>query len=145
MAVTRTINIVVDPPTVSIVGAAALGAPGPPGIVIPTQFGHTYAIAGVLAASDRFPGFAIPIAPNTTVKIARVVYRIRTGGSATFGIYKNGSPVTGLMNLVATTSPNVTAANAPLGDLDFIELIPSGAVSAPTDFSATIILETALT
>lgn len=141
-------RITVEPPELLIVYAANTGPQGPPGPqqqIVPFQTGHTYAIADKIYPDAQWPGFAIPIAADTTVKLARLIYRIASGTSVTFSVQRNGSPVTGLTNLVATTAPTVTAANVVLADLDFIQLVLVGVAGEAANFSATIITETALT
>lgn len=72
---------------------------------------HNWAIAGQINVPagqvDVIPKMFISIAPNQSIKIAKVRYLIEAGTSVTFKIQKNGVDVTGLTGLVA--SPAGTA------------------------------------
>jgi hypothetical protein len=125
----------------------AFGVAAPkPGAVAPVwQEGHTVAISGAVAATDRFPGFIVPVRAGMTVKLARVLHRIRSGTSLTFTVNRNGAAVTGLTGLVAgSTQTNTDPADVTLADGDYLEVVPSAVAGAPTDFTATVVLETTL-
>lgn len=139
MTVTRSISVVVDPPTVSVVGAAPLGPQGPPGKVGPFYAGHTYAVLGDLAAVTTLPAFFVPKSPNQTVKLAGLFADLERG-TMKLQLLRNGSNIGPLLTL------GQVAAWTPLGDIalahgDKISAVLSNPVGSPLTLSATVTLE----
>ena len=139
MTVTRTINIVVEPPTVSIVGAAPLGPQGPPGEVGPFYEGHTFAVLGDLTSVTTLPAFFVPKHANQTVKLAGIFADIERG-TIKLQIKRSGGNVGPLLTL------GQAAVWTPLGDVvmnhgDKISAVLSNPVNAPATLSATVALE----
>lgn len=86
------------------------------------------------------PGFFIDPAPNETVYLYRVRYKIHSGTSATFKIQRNGVDVTGWTGLAAGTAAAVNTLASPVACAagDYIQLIVTALSGSPYSLAATI-------
>ncbi len=111
---------------------------------------RTYAVSGLVAvasgAMNFLPPFYEPVDAGTTKKLAGVRYGIRAGTSATLAVTQNGTNVSGLGALSATTTPTTTAPTVAPGvtDGDSFAIVVSAVSGGPDGLSVSLIFETTL-
>jgi len=101
---------------------------------------HTFAIADTVV-DNTTPVHFISLAVNQSVTVLGA-YVLTSAGSTTVNVRKNGTGITGLSALAATTSSGFTAATTPpsLINGDKIDVVISS-TSGAADLSVTVVLE----
>lgn len=96
----------------------------PNGLTIP---GPIVVPANNTTDANVSPGFFIRPAPGEVVKIVAIDYKIHSGTSARFSVFRNGAAMTGLTNLTATPSGGALTLGSPITCSvgDYIQLIPN--------------------
>lgn len=112
---------------------------------------HTWAITGVIQTAtgagdltNYVPPMFISLASLETVKLVKAYYVIGSGTSITFSIQRNGTNVTGLASLSATSTPGNAAASSPptLSDGDQLALVVNSVSGTnPGNLTVSIALE----
>lgn len=113
--------------------------------IFPQTFrtGRTYAVSGLVAvpsgATNYLPPFCEPVQSGGTKTLQSVRYVVRGGTSVSFEVTQNGSVVSGLGSLSATTTVATTAAGTPpsVSDGDEFAVVVSGLSGTPDGLSVT--------
>ena len=106
------------------------------------RLGHTWGLVGDVSALTALPSIFVPlIAPQVTT-LYGIRTKIRSGTSVGLQMQRNGSNIGGPIT-VTTTAVTTMLGGVVLADGDELTPIRSSPVGAPTDFSATLILEQA--
>ena len=111
---------------------------------------HTFAVSGqvYVPVGDTYfiPPFFAPVPVGQTVTIAAARYKINSGTSVTFNINKNGTTVTGLSALSASTTATTalaTGLNVCVAD-DPIALVVTAVSGTPMNMTVTLYLDYAV-
>lgn len=114
------------------------GIQGPPGVVSPFRYGHTWALVGDIIAAT-LPVMFVP--KNGTQNVTLVGTRAKIGGgtSITAQVQRNGSNLGSPITVTPTAA--TTAFSQALADQDEIRVVLSAPVGSPTDLSFTLLLE----
>ena len=113
-----------------------------------TTAGRTFSVSGPIAvpsgATNYLPPFFEPVDSNSMKRLVSVRYAIRAGTSVTFAVTQNGSAVSGLSSLSATTTPAATVPGAlpAVVDGDQFAVVVSAVSGSPDGLSVTLIFET---
>lgn len=106
---------------------------------------HTFTVPGdVLVPSGEnyvVPPIFIPVPAGQTASIARVIYRINAGTSATFNVIRNGAGVTGLTGLIATTTPASTTQSQALAADDLLSIVITAVSGTPKNMTVTVFVD----
>lgn len=100
--------------------------------------GHTWLIAGAVAAATLPPIFVPEIGGQTTTLIA-VSAQILSGTNVTVQMQRNGTNLGSAITV--TTTPESASFSQTIADLDRLGLVLSAPVGSPTDLSVTAVLE----
>lgn len=93
--------------------------------------------------TDAIPPMYVSVRPGTTLKLARVRYRIGGGTNVGFKLQKNGSDITGFTGLTATTTAAETdPTDVALADNDAIQIVVTSVTATPVNFTVTLTFET---
>ena len=93
-----------------------------------------------VGATNFIPPFWKPVFASNTVTLTKVRYQIQSGTSVTFAVTQNGTNVSGLGSLSASTSATTTNATVPptVADLDAFAVVVSAVSGAPFNLSVTL-------
>jgi hypothetical protein len=110
------------------------------------QVSHSYLISGDIAVASGdtqyLNPFFVSVAPGTTVKLAKVRFRINSGTSVGLKIQVNGVDATGFNDIsVTTTAGMVDAADVTLMDGDLLAPVVTSVTGTPKNMTLTIVLE----
>ena len=103
--------------------------------------GHTWLVAGAVAAATLPPMFVPKVSGQTSTLVA-VRTQILSGTNITVQMQRNGTNLGSA--ITATTSPGSTAFSQAMADLDRLGLVLSAPTGSPADLSVTAILEHAV-
>lgn len=117
-------------------------APVFPGLRIP----HTWTVMGDVnvpdGQDDFLPPFPVPVPAGQAVALVGLRRRINAGTSATVKVTRNGSDVTGLTALSATSSwQTTTITPVALSDMDSLALVVTAVSGDPKNMSAAVLLD----
>ena len=109
--------------------------------------GHTYVVSGnigVPSGATNYVGpFYEPVFPGNTKTLVGVKYSIRFGTSVSFAVKQNGSSVSGLGSLSATTTPTTTSATIPpaVAHGDAFDVVVSAVSGSPDNLTVSFFFE----
>jgi hypothetical protein len=109
------------------------------------KFSQTYAWTGLVlttaGATGYFPPTYIPVLGGTTCDLVAVKYAIRGGTNATFTVNHNGSAISGMTGLTATTTPALTSFTTSIADGDAVNIDVTGGAGGPDGLSVSLYFE----
>lgn len=109
------------------------------------RYTQTWTVGGyVNVAIDDIDYIAptfVATAVGQTVKLIGCRYRINSGTSATVKIQRNGSDISGLTGIAATTTSATTDADVTLSDSDMLQLVVTAISGSPQNLSLSLIFE----
>lgn len=125
-------------------GALAAGTGAPPKFTESRTFSISGLIAVPSGATNFIPPFFEPVDSGVTKKIIGVRCEVRGGTSATFAVNQNGSPVSGLSSVTASTAAAYTAATVPpsVTDGDVFAIVVASISGTPDGLTVSLIFET---
>jgi hypothetical protein len=124
-----------------LTGAAATGSsPGGGG---PSRISQTFAVAGAIVvpsgSTGYLPGFYVPVPAGQTVTVAAAKYVVQ-GGTVDLDVQQNGSGITGLTGLSASSTPaQSTATGSPsVADGDHFTIVVNSVTPTPYGLTVSI-------